>query len=105
SGTGLSIFLWTQRARQVLGIEPLDAMRHTAEAANTAPNVRFQSGVAQQAGLPDSAADIGTCAQALPCMEPDNAQAEVARILRTGGVFAAYDYDWLPWCIGRQSRV
>lgn len=29
-------------------------------------------------------------------MEPTATLAEVARILRPGGVFAAYDYDWPP---------
>lgn len=96
SGTGISTFIWTQRARQVLGIEPLDTMRRTAEAANTAPHVHFQHGVAQHTGLPDGAADIVTCAQALHWMEPDSTLAEVARILRAGEVFAAYDYDWPP---------
>jgi SAM-dependent methyltransferase len=96
SGTGISTFIWTQRARQVLGIEPLDAMRRTAEAANTAPHVRFQGGVAQHTGLADGAADIVTCAQALHWMDPGSTLAEVARILRAGGVFAAYDYDRTP---------
>jgi SAM-dependent methyltransferase len=96
SGTGISTFIWTQRAWQVLGIEPLDAMRRIAEAANTAPHVRFQGGVAQHTGLPEGAADIVTCAQALHWMEPDSTLAEVARILRAGGVFAAYDYEWPP---------
>jgi SAM-dependent methyltransferase len=96
SGTGISTFIWTQRARQVLGIEPLDAMRRIAEAANTAPHVRFQGGGAQHTGLPAGAADIVTCAQALHWMEPTSTLAEVARILRAGGVFAAYDYEWPP---------
>jgi len=29
-------------------------------------------------------------------MEPQSTLAEVARILRVGGVFAAYDHDWPP---------
>jgi SAM-dependent methyltransferase len=29
-------------------------------------------------------------------MDPDPTLAEAARILRRGGVFAAYDYDWPP---------
>jgi SAM-dependent methyltransferase len=29
-------------------------------------------------------------------MDPDPTLAEAARILRPGGVFAAYDYDWPP---------
>ena len=96
SGTGLSTFIWTHRARQVIGIAPLDEMRRTAEAATTAPHVRFQGGFAQHTGLPEGAADIVTCAQALHWMEPDSTLAEVARILRAGGVFAAYDYEWPP---------
>ena len=96
SGTGLSTFIWTQRARQVLGIEPLDEMRHIAEAAPTASHVHFQDRFAQQTGLPDGAADIVTCAQAFHWMEPDSTLTEVARILRGGGVFAAYDYEWPP---------
>jgi len=96
SGTGLSTFIWTQRARQVIGIEPLDAMRRTAEAAHTTPHVRFQDGIAQHTGLPDGVADIGTCAQALHWMNPDSTLAAVARMLRAGRVFAAYDDDWPP---------
>ncbi|MEZ4684203.1 MAG: class I SAM-dependent methyltransferase [Caldilineaceae bacterium] len=96
SGTGRSTFLWSHRAHQVLGIEPLAAMRQIAEAANTAPHVHFQGGVAQQTTLPDGAAEIVTCAQALHWMEPESTFAEVARILRSGGVFAAYDYDRTP---------
>ena len=96
SGTGISTFIWTHRARHVIGIEPLDEMRRTAEAATTAPHVCFQGGFAQHTGLPEGAADLVTCAQALHWMEPDSTLAEVARILRPGGVFAAYDYEWPP---------
>jgi ubiquinone/menaquinone biosynthesis C-methylase UbiE len=59
-------------------------------------NVHFQAGVTQHTGLPDAAADIVTCAQSLHHMEPQSTLAEVARILRAGGAFAAYDYDWPP---------
>jgi SAM-dependent methyltransferase len=96
SGTGLSTRMWAPHAAQVIGVEPLDAMRRAAEAAGTPPNLRFQAGVAQQTGLPDGAADIVTCAQALHWMDPGPTLAEVARILRPGGVFAAYDYDGTP---------
>jgi ubiquinone/menaquinone biosynthesis C-methylase UbiE len=71
-------------------------MRRKAEANNTAPQVRFQFGFAHQTGLPGGSADIVTCSQALHWMEPESTFTEVARILRPGGVFAAYDYDWPP---------
>jgi len=96
SGTGLSTAIWAGRARRVVGIEPLDEMRQVARADTTAPNVEFRAGVAQATGLPDGGADIVTCAQSLHHMEPASLLAEVGRILRGGGVFAAYDYDWPP---------
>jgi SAM-dependent methyltransferase len=96
SGTGISTALWAERADRVVGIEPLDEMRKTAEAQIRAPSVRFQRGVAQATGLPDGTADIVTCGQSLHHTEPESTLAEIGRILRTGGVFAAYDYDWPP---------
>ena len=56
----------------------------------------FEPGVAQAIAFPGGAADIVTCAQSLHDMEPEGALAEIARVLRPGGVFAAYDYDWPP---------
>jgi ubiquinone/menaquinone biosynthesis C-methylase UbiE len=96
SGTGLSTALWAKRAREVIGIEPLDEMRQVAEATHGTPNVRFQAGVAQSTGVPEGAADIVTCAQSLHHMEPESTLTEVERILRPGGVFAVYDYDVPP---------
>ena len=96
SGTGLSTVMWAPRAQRVIGIEPLAAMRREAKARYRLPHVSFQDGTAQHTGLPDGAADVVTCAQSLHWMEPASTIAEVARILRPGGVFAAYDYDLVP---------
>jgi SAM-dependent methyltransferase len=96
SGTGLSTRFWAGRAAAVIGIEPSDDMRRQAEAWTTAGNVRYQAGVSTATGLPDGCADIVTCSQSLHWMEPAPTFAEVARILRPGGVFAAYDCDWPP---------
>jgi SAM-dependent methyltransferase len=96
SGTGLSTAVWAHRAQQVVGIEPLEAMRRTAEARYQFPHVSFRDAHAQHTGLPDGAADVVTCAQSLHWMEPASTVTETARILRPGGVFAAYDYDLLP---------
>jgi SAM-dependent methyltransferase len=71
-------------------------MRRQAEAHDYMPNVRFQDGFSHRTGLPDESADIVTCSQSLHWMEPESTFAEVTRILRPGGVFAAYDYDWPP---------
>ena len=66
------------------------------EAGGAPPNVSFRAGVAQRTGIADGAADIVTCAQSLHHTEPAGTLAEIGRILRDGGVFAAYDYDWPP---------
>ena len=95
SGTGLSTRAWAERAEQVVGVEP-SAMKLRAEAETEASNVRYVEAWAQATGLPDGCADIVTCSQSLHWMEPEPTLAEVARILRPGGVFAAYDYDWPP---------
>jgi ubiquinone/menaquinone biosynthesis C-methylase UbiE len=96
SGTGLSTRIWAERAEEVVGVEASLEMREQAEEATSAENVRFVQAYAQETGLPDGAADIVTCSQAFHWMEPVSTLAEVARILRPGGVFAAYDYDWPP---------
>ncbi len=100
-GTGLSTLLWADAAQQVIGIEPNDDMRAQAErraasADADAARLRFIAGTAQRTTLPDGCADIVTASQAFHWMEPTATLAEVARILRRGGVFAAYDYDWPP---------
>jgi SAM-dependent methyltransferase len=100
SGTGLSTLFWAGCANAVVGIEPSDDMRRQAEARTaavpTAGNVRYEAGFSTATGLPDRCADLVTCSQSLHWMEPEPTFAEVARILRPGGVFAAYDCDWPP---------
>ena len=96
SGTGLSTRAWADRADEVIGVEPSKAMRLRAEEATESTNVRYVPAYADQTGLPDATADIVTCSQSFHWMEPAPTLAEVARILRPGGVFAAYDYDWPP---------
>ena len=99
SGTGLSTLLWTRVAAEVVGVEPNADMRVQAErraAESGASTVRFVEGLSTATGLPDRYADIVTCSQSLHWMEPNGTFAEVARILRDGGVFAAYDCDWPP---------
>lgn len=58
--------------------------------------IQYQEGVAHQTGLPDACADIVTAAQSFHWMEPASTLAEIARLLRPGGIFAAYDYDFPP---------
>jgi len=99
-GTGRSTTIWSKRAERVIGIEPSDAMRsqaiRTLETYPNAERVSYQAGFAHQTGLPNTSADVVTCAQSFHWMEPSTTLAEIARILRPGGLFAAYDYRWPP---------
>jgi ubiquinone/menaquinone biosynthesis C-methylase UbiE len=98
-GSGLSTMIWSGRAASAIGVEPNSDMRSQAERRATgasAGDVRFIDGLSTRTGLPDHFADVVTCSQALHWMEPEGTFAEVARILREAGVFAAYDCDWPP---------
>jgi SAM-dependent methyltransferase len=96
AGTGLSARAWAERADRVVGVEANEAMVAEARRVTTEPNVEYVSGFAHDTGLDDACADIVTCSQSLHWMEPEPTFAEAARILRVGGVFAAYDYDPAP---------
>ncbi|HUX12869.1 MAG TPA: class I SAM-dependent methyltransferase [Spirochaetia bacterium] len=96
SGTGLSTRYWADHADRVVGIEPNRDMRSQAVSHTSAVNVEYRDGRSHQTGLPNACADMVTCSQALHWLEPVGTFREAARILRPGGVFAAYDYDWPP---------
>ena len=111
SGTGLSTAIWGERAERVMGIEPnadmrKEAIRKVEKHPDTA-HIEYREGVAHQTGLPDGCADIVTAAQSFHWMEPTATLAEIARILRPGGLFAAYDYEWPPtlhWELDRLAQ-
>ena len=105
TGTGLSARAWAQRAERVVGIEPNIAMLERARSATDAPNVEYVLAFADATDLPDGTADVVTCSQAFHWMEPEPVLAEAARILRSGGVFAAYDYDVVPVCEWRAEEA
>jgi SAM-dependent methyltransferase len=94
SGTGLSTRAWAQQAAEVVGIEPNPVMRKAAERRTGQQNVRYMEGFASDTGLESASADLVTCSQSFHWMEREPVLAEAARILRAGGVFAAYDYDF-----------
>lgn len=96
AGTGLSTRVWAERAEEVIGVEANARMVERARLATPAPNVGYVEAFAAETGLDEGSADVVTCAQAFHWMEPAPVLAEAARILRRGGVFAAYDYDVPP---------
>jgi SAM-dependent methyltransferase len=104
AGTGLSSVIWAGRARRVTAVEPSAGMRQIAErrvcAARAGSGTEFLvvDASAEDTGLPGGCADVVTASQAMHWFDPDRALPEVARLLRPGGVLAAYDCDWPP-CI------
>ncbi len=100
TGSGLSLPVWSGRARQVTGVEPSGPMRAIAQqrAASLPDQDNFSvvDGRAEDTGLPAESADIVTASQAMHWFDPDRALPEFARLLRPGGVLAAYDCDWPP---------
>jgi SAM-dependent methyltransferase len=94
-GSGLSTRWAATWSDAVIGVEPGDAMRAVAE-QQTPANARITKGWAHDTGLAAHAADIVLAVQALHWMEPVATHAEVGRLLRPGGVFAAIDCDWPP---------
>jgi ubiquinone/menaquinone biosynthesis C-methylase UbiE len=102
AGTGLSTMIWADRARHVTAAEPSADMRAVAQrkidAAASATSFTVTSGTAEDTGLAAASADIVTASQAMHWFDASRALPEIARVLRPGGVFAAYDCDWPP-CI------
>ncbi|WP_309399754.1 class I SAM-dependent methyltransferase [Cerasicoccus maritimus] len=95
-GTGLSTRYWSDRASCVIGVEPTESMRRQAEAACQDSKLRYLDRFAHDTGLVGESADIVVAVQAMHWLEPVSTLAEVARILRPGGVFAVVDYSWPP---------
>src|SRR5206468_5367864 len=80
---------------EVVGIEPNPAMRVIAETRAPA-HIRYVDANSTATGLADGSVDVVTAAQSLHWMDPDLTFSEAARILRPGGVFAAYDHAVPP---------
>lgn len=95
SGTGLSTRWIAGWADHVIGIEPNDDMRAQAE-QRAVPRASYGAGTGQATGLPDASADVVTVVQAMHWMDPVPTLAEIARVLRPGGVLAVIDADWPP---------
>lgn len=101
-GTGLSTLLWIHEAEEVIGIEPNDDMRATAESKrkqlkeSEQERLQFKKALSHKLDLEPASADIITCSQSFHWMEPAPTLKEFAKVLVPGGVFAAYDCDWPP---------
>ncbi|HEY4019438.1 MAG TPA: class I SAM-dependent methyltransferase [Pseudonocardiaceae bacterium] len=100
AGTGLSTVVWSGRVRHALAVEPSADMRALAKQrlAQLPDKDVFKviDATAEATGLPDECVDVITASQAMHWFDPATVLPEIARLLRPGGVFAAYDVDWPP---------
>jgi SAM-dependent methyltransferase len=86
AGTGALTRVLLARAEEVTAIEP-DSRMHSV-IARRLPQVRLLEGRAESLPLPDASVDAVLISSAWHWMDPQWAVPEVARVLRSGGVFA-----------------
>jgi SAM-dependent methyltransferase len=100
AGTGILSRLLLRLGHEVIAIEPDSRMR--ARLAQASRGVIAVGGTAEEIPLPDGSVDAVVAGQAYHWFDTERAHAEVARVLRSGGVFAALrnDADLLvPWTV------
>jgi SAM-dependent methyltransferase len=98
AGTGILTRVLRDLGLAPVPVEPDAAMREKLERAT--PGVTALAGSAEAIPLPDASVDAVLAAQAYHWFDPETAHAEIARVLRPGGVFAPLwnirDPD-VPW--------
>ena len=89
-GTGISTIPWIRYAAKIIGIDPSEDMLKVAEIQSSHSNITYQKGYGNNTDIGDGQVDIVSCATSVHWMEPKTSIAEIHRILRKGGVFAAF---------------
>jgi len=95
AGTGRFTRLLVETGAAVIAIEPVAAMRDRL--VRELPEVTAMSGHAQNIPLPDSSADVLTCAQSFHWFATAESLAEIHRVLKPGGALG------LIWNVRDQS--
>jgi len=90
TGTGQAAVALARRFRRVIAT---DASAAQVEHAVPHPRVEYRVARAEDSGLPPQSVELVTVAQALHWLELDAFYAEVRRVARPGGVFAAWTYS------------
>jgi SAM-dependent methyltransferase len=81
-----------QLAEHFARVVATDASRQQIDAAEPHPRITYAVAPARQSPLDAASADLVTVAQALHWIEPEPFYAEVRRVLKPEGVFAAWTY-------------
>ena len=98
AGTGKFVPRLLATGADVVAIEPVDAMR--ARLAADFPDVDARAGTAEGLPFADASIDTVVCAQAFHWFATAAAVAEIARVVRPGGVLALVwnvRDETLPW--------
>lgn len=101
-GTGLATKIWKDYAKNVIGIEPNNDMRRSAEKAN--PDITFLNANSYCTLIENSSVEVVTCSQSFHWMEPFATLKEINRILRSKGMLAIYDCFW-PVSISTKAEM
>jgi SAM-dependent methyltransferase len=98
AGTGKLTGVLCAEGHEVTAVEPDEAM--LSELVRLNRGVRALPGTAERIPLPDGTMDAVVVGQAFHWFDPEPAMAEIARVLRPGGVVAALwngDDDQVDW--------
>jgi SAM-dependent methyltransferase len=98
AGTGIMSRLLASLGHRIVAVEPDPGMR--AQLARRSPDITVIAGTAESLPLPDAELDAAVAAQSYHWFDHDTAHAELSRVIRPGGVFAAVWNDRdesVPW--------
>lgn len=96
-GTGALIqtITETENPNSVIGIDPSPGYTEYAKARIASPRARFEAGDAQSLPIDTASLDVAVAGLVLNFVpQPRRAVAEMARVVRPGGMVAAYVWDY-----------
>lgn len=96
-GTGALIqtIIETENPNSVIGIDPSPGYTEYAKARIASPRARFEAGDAQSLPIDTASLDVAVAGLVLNFVpQPPRAAAEMARVVRPGGMVAAYVWDY-----------
>jgi len=106
TGTGSLARGFARRGCRVVGIDPAEAMLKAARRLDAAAglSVEYRVARAEETGLSDATFDIAAAGQCWHWFDRPRAAAEVARVVKPGGILVIAHFDWIPLA-GNMVRV
>jgi ubiquinone/menaquinone biosynthesis C-methylase UbiE len=91
-GTGQCTSLLSPHFKRVYGYDVSEAQVKEATLKNEHSNIEYKASPAESLPLPSACADLVTCSQCFHWFDQNRFYAEVQRVLKPGGVLAAFGY-------------